>query len=156
VAQGTGWVQMWQSGKNGNDTWFTLVGFESDVNRTVQLGASIVAQMEAACKLWWDDFRPTYYGNNGRTVRREFKNAFTRVVQNRLKQMLAQTITEAGTGSELAVVERSDQVVKHMQDVYGWVPKGRASRRRSFNGEARSAGASAGRKATFHKGALGS
>lgn len=101
---------------NGKRTsWLHIVGFESDVEQAEVLIRSLHVQALLAVKDWWYGVRDTYeyaYEPESAKVRARhtFVIAFGHGVAERIEANRSQVIEEAGTGTELVLVDRKSKV----------------------------------------------
>ncbi|UVG34482.1 hypothetical protein EARICKHC_7 [Microbacterium phage EarickHC] len=148
VCEALGTVRALQS-KGRLSTYLHVIGFESDVQQAEILIRSLQVQALLAAKDWWYSVRDTHtyaYHQDADKVRARhtYVVAFGMGASERIQANRATVIEEAGTGTDLVLVDRRHKVDEYVDSLA--VGKGRASRRR-FDGAAAAAGARAGREA---------
>ena len=108
------------------------VGFESDVKQAEQLIASLELQAVVAMRSWWSTERRYYDSWDPESEKRRARGSFIRGfgagVRQRIEANKLQIIHEAGTGTELALVDRARAVDVAMDDLYPVLGKVRARR----------------------------
>ena len=92
-----------------------IVGFESDVSQAEALVRSLHVQAMIALKSWWYEARDTAeyaYApeSHKRQSRRQFVRAFGQGAAARIRENRKSAVQDAGTGTELVLVDRKDQV----------------------------------------------
>ena len=134
----------------GSEVTLTLVGFESQLDDMEQLLASLAIQRVTALNAWWAT-KPTwrFYEHTEKhemfMARRSFVQAFYSGAASRLRERHSVAVRESGTGTELVLVDRKQQVRSWMAENVG--PLGKARGRGMHGGSGSSAGYAAGRNA---------
>jgi hypothetical protein len=131
-----------------------LIGHSSDVRAAEQLVSSLLAQSRSQALHWWKtEGKQSYFSpndNDAYLARREFIFAFASGVRARLKETRNRVVEEAGTGTELVLVDRASRVESWVDENMK-VGKGRASHRNHGGYAAARAGEAAGRDAVTTK-----
>lgn len=139
-------------GDGSKMAWF--VGHRSDVDEAVRLFNSLIAQSVPQAKHWWKTegkpSRPWASDNDAYLARREFIFAFASGVRERLQETRRTVVEEAGTGTELVLVERTARVDSWI-DSNLQVGKARGGNRNHGGYDASIAGKAAGREAVGQK-----
>lgn len=116
IAGGLKTIKVMQSTGSGSFTlWF--VGFESDVAQAKALLESLQIQSMVAVAAWWKLNKSSYQWDTGydqEKARRSFVHGFGTGAGSRIAASRLQTVTEAGTGTELVLVSREAKVQAHM------------------------------------------
>lgn len=100
-----------------------LNGYESDVEQLRVLLASLELQVAAALVKWWKKFSTEtydfqYYTPTDRyNARRSFIEGFGNGVYERIARNRQRGIKDAGTGAELAVIDRLRKVEESLSDM---------------------------------------
>lgn len=107
VVMGMGGMKVYRQGLT-----YCIMGFESDVNRAVQLGTSILLQADNAQAYWWRHYEQKRYmkSSDQFKARRQFLFSFATVVQQRLTEMRVEEVTKQGTGTDVVLFDRSKLV----------------------------------------------
>ncbi len=95
-----------------------IVGFEDDIQRAEQLIDSLEVQAKVAMKAWWKEHRPEYTWQNAyeqEKARRSFIHGFGVGAGLRIKDSRRTIVEEAGTGTELMLVDRASQVKAYVE-----------------------------------------
>lgn len=87
------------------------------------------------------------YGENARSYRKSWMNGFTAAIQDRLDRSEKKAATEAGTGTDLVLFDRSTAVEQRFNDTYA--PKSIRKTTRTLRGTGRASGYSAGSRANI-------
>lgn len=129
-------------------TLLHVIGFESDVDQAVILIRSLHVQALLAMKAWWTEARNTTHlldtASEQTRARGIFLQSFGTGAGNRIRENRRTVVEEAGTGTELVLLDRKALVDEYVNNMN--VRAGRASRRR-WDSSASAAGARAGREA---------
>lgn len=125
-----------------------VIGFESDVAQAEVLIRSLHVQALLAMKSWWAEARDTTHryhstGDQGR-ARAIFIQSFGHGARARLEENRRSVIEEAGTGTELVLVDRKSKVDDYVDGM--GIGKARGGKRR-WDSTASGAGNAAGRRA---------
>lgn len=135
------------SGKE-EDIW--LVGHQSDVEQAETLVRSLLIQSDNALKYWWKNggraANPAYNTMNQYLAKREFMFAFGSGVRDRLQEVRNRVVHEAGPGTELVLVDRT-QLVTDWEKNNMRFSKSKSSSLKGGTMNARQAGFEAGRDA---------
>lgn len=114
-----------------------IIGHESDVATVKTLFASLLVQAGVAMSQWWQTdgklWTWQHSDSEKRIERREFQRSFLFQVASRIKILYAQETTESGTGTELVLVGRKEQVDDFVSQQYPFL---RRSRNRTASGSA--------------------
>lgn len=125
-----------------------IVGFESDVDQAEALIRSLHIQGLIALKAWWTserDNRAHQSSGDQNLARKQFIQGFGQGAGARITENRNRVIGEAGTGTELVLVDRAHAVDEWIAGNMS-VRSGRSGSRR-WDGSAQSAGNHAGRNA---------
>lgn len=129
-------------------THLHVIGFESDVAQAEVLIRSLHVQALLAMKAWWQVARDTTHlyrtPSEQARARAIFIQSFGHGVRARIEENRQHVIEEAGTGTELVLVDRKSKVDEYVDGMD--IRKGRASRRQ-WDSSASAAGNVAGRHA---------
>jgi hypothetical protein len=132
-----------------------LVGHKSDVDQVQTLATSLMEQSRKQALHWWKTEGKLqwshYTDNDAYLARREFIFAFASGVRSRLEETRTRVIDEAGTGTDLVLLDRG-KLVDSWIDENMKVGKGRKSTRNHGGYAAAQAGNQAGREAIGSKG----
>lgn len=139
---------------NGATSYIWLVGHKSDVDQAATLMHSLLIQAEHAQKHWWKHTGSIVCADLGGSkkyaARREFYFAFASGVRSRLEEVRNRVVHEAGTGTDLVLVDRakrvSDWATQNIQ-----TSRAKAGRVQAGDYSARVAGHAAGREAVGSK-----
>lgn len=127
-----------------------IIGHESDVATVKTLFSSLVIQATLAMTHWWDaegKVQSALWTDSEKQIeRREFQRSFYVQVAMRIQGLYEEESSQAGTGTDLVLVDRKHQVDEFVSDKYPYL---RASRNRASRGSmgAVLAGQAAGRRA---------
>lgn len=138
-----------------------VIGHESDVNTVMTLFHSLTIQATAAMTDWWRSegrVLTAYYTDSEKRIeRREFQRSFFLQVATRIKSLYQEETEQNGSGTELVLVSRKQQVNEFVGEQYPFL---RRSRNRAATGSqyAALAGRAAGMNANlgFEKNVEGS
>lgn len=158
VAQALG-LRVLQADVN-KTAYMWLIGFEGDVHQAQILTRSLVLQGAVAMRAWWavqrqDPWYARYASEyEKRRARGDFlvgfgQGAYERIVANR-----RQVVEEAGTGTELMLLDRGQQVDRWLEAAYGQIKTAKGSKAK-MSAEARNAGIREGREANTGERAMG-
>ena len=140
-------VSMLQSNYS-NSCRLYIIGHESDVATVKNLFASLVVQATAAMAHWWAQEGRLYtnwYTDSEKTIeRREFQRSFYLQVASRIANLSQEESVQNGSGTELALASRKEQVDDYVSSNYPFL---RRSRNRAASGSANAS--LAGRVAGF-------
>jgi len=150
VVWGLGQMKVLQS-KMDKYTVMWIVGYESDAAQAEILVRSLQVQAIVALKTWWYDARytPRYQympENEKKHARRQFVRSFGSGAGNRIRENRASAIHEAGTGTELVLVDRASKVQEWIDDNLTLAPN-RDKGHKHYDHGAHVAGNQAGRNA---------
>jgi hypothetical protein len=149
IAMALGGIQVIQSPKTRySDAVMYLIGFEGDVRAAQSLIASLNLQAKVACDAWWKTYdRKEWLDRHNRSKERwSFMLSFASGAAERIRRNKRVAVEEAGTGTDLVLASRKDQVEAWVGEHYSGLRAGRA---RNFGGSSSAyvAGVSAGRNA---------
>lgn len=102
---------MYSDGRNG--ALLHLVGFASDVRQAQVLIKSLEVQAMVAMRTWWKRDRDLYQWHSEgdrRRARSGFVRGFGIGAADRIKESRSTIVEEAGTGTELVLASRRDEV----------------------------------------------
>lgn len=116
----------------GGKTGLSLVGFESDVERTVELFTSIATQVSLNLATAYADWLSQYEwlrvtGTDKFNWKRSFIRGFASGLAAKFKAIKTEVIQNSAPGTELVLVDRKDQVDKYIQATMN-ITTGRARR----------------------------
>ena len=137
-----------------------IIGHAKDVDRALQLGASLLAQAMNGVASWWNLNKWRYGMADGCTsrddliARRSYITGFFNGVASRLRKLQEEAVVEAGTGTEMVLVSRLAKVDAQVTKWYPRMTKGRATNRRTDYG-ARESGYSEGQRADIGQNRVG-
>lgn len=137
-----------------------IIGHEKDVDRALQLGASLLEQAMSGMATFWNLNKWRYGTANGCTsrddliTRRSYITGFFNGVATRLRQLYTEAVAEAGTGTELVLVSRMAKVDNAVARMYPNMKQGRATNRRTDYG-ARNTGYVEGQRADIGQNRVG-
>ena len=153
VGNGLGNIKVMISKGRSSSTIF-FVGFESDIARALQLTHSLVVQAEAAMRAWWktSEERTWLRGMEAFKARRQFFLSFAAAVGERLREARCEEVAEAGSGTDLVLVDRGRRVQDYVRENYS-LGRARGSIQQGSAG-AESAGFAAGQRASFSRAAV--
>ena len=121
-----------------------VIGFESDVERVVQLYKSLVVQCTQDLGKWYRGaVREWHSGTDRYNIKRGFISGFSTGVGDKLKQIYKQAVADSGTGTDLVLVDRRGRVDS-------WISanmRTTTSAGRRYDASARGAGFGAGQRA---------
>lgn len=123
-----------------------VVGFESDVKQACLLMDSLEIQAVVAMRAWWKEHKEEHAWMtpyNQEKARRSFVHGFGTGAGARMKANRATIIEQAGTGTELVLVDRTKQVA----DAVAAMSTGKARGRSGGFAHANSQGYAAGQQA---------
>lgn len=149
VAQAFGNIEMLKSNDNGKTIRVFLIGFESDVEQVQSLILSLQIQGVVALRSWWKEHKADYTGVRSYEqweARSSFVEGFGQGAARRMRESRVEAVQEAGTGTELVLVERGSLVKAHMDTIQ--TRKARASKSH-YDGTANRAGRTAGENANL-------
>jgi len=157
VAEGLGCRGILTKVHNGQ-TGVIIVGFVSDVERSVLLAQSLVLQCTLDGAAWYAKWlsqfpswiKPT--GSDKYNARRGFISGFGTGVREKMAAWKRDTLTSAAPGTDLVLVDRKKQVDAYVRNEMQ-VTMGNSRRR--YTGDSRSAGKSAGLAADLGQGGVG-
>lgn len=136
---------------------YIITGFQSDVDRAIILIESLLRQCVVALGSWTSEqqsgyFWSTYSGSRKFNEKKGFILGFSSRVAQRLKELREARVSETkGTGTDLVLVGREEQVVAWVQEKYK-IGRSRA-RRAGYDGQ--SAGRAAGSRADIGQSRFG-
>ncbi|MEG2578913.1 MAG: hypothetical protein RSA54_14410, partial [Glutamicibacter sp.] len=114
-----------------------IIGHESDVATVKNLFASLVVQASAAMAHWWAQEGKLYanwYTDSEKTIeRREFQRSFYLQVASRIAILYQEESVHSGSGTELVLASRKEQVDEFVSNQYPFL---RRSRNRAAAGSA--------------------
>lgn len=102
------------TGKKAETLW--IIGFESDVLQMETLIRSLQLQAMTAMGQWWKENKHTIHQSRGYIERRSFIISFGSGAGERIRRSKKEVVKEAGTGAELAVIDRKKKVDEWMND----------------------------------------
>lgn len=133
---------------DGNSINGFVIGHESDVESVISMMNSLLIQVNVARLSWWKTVKDTkdWIPSEAYLERRTYTLAWMRAVANRFKSLFQEESVEAGTGTDLVLASRQDQVNDWVGEKY---PSLRESRGRLHTGSSESvrAGAAGGARA---------
>lgn len=135
------------SGAVGTRSNLFIVGFESDVAQAEVLIRSLHVQALIAMRSWWKDNAIRYrYGSDWdrRRARDHFIRGFGHGAYMRIESNRAKVIEEAGSGTDLVLVDRKTRVDEHVD---GLNLRKATERQKRWDGFAQAHGNLAGREA---------
>lgn len=134
---------------------YTIVGYESDVAQAKMLLTSLHIQAASALTEWWKEL-DLYTGagvikNMGSAMekfktRREFIMSFGQGAASRVRDRMKIVMNESGPGTEVALVDRGDQVKRWLKENMN-LSKSRGGQMQRGSYEASTSGYTAGRRA---------
>lgn len=131
-------------------SYIWLVGHQSDIDQAVPLVKSLLVQADHAMRYWWDNEGRDVCAHLGKSkqyaARREFFFAFASGARQRLSETRDRVVQEAGTGTDLVLVDRAKVVDQWARDNVA-TGRSRAGRTQAGDYSARVAGHAAGREA---------
>ncbi len=114
-----------------------IIGHESDVNTVKTLFSSLLVQAGVAMSRWWEAEGKMWpwerTDSEKRIERREFQRSFLFQVSSRIRELYAQETEQSGSGTELVLVGRKEQVDDFVSEQYPFL---RRSRNRTAAGSA--------------------
>lgn len=138
----------------GATSYVWLVGHQSDVEQGATLLRSLLIQAESAQKHWWKNEGSVLCAHLGGSkkyaARREFYFAFASGARSRLSEVFNRVVNEAGTGTDLVLVDRK-KLVDDWTRANVRTSASRAGRTQAGDYSARVAGHAAGRDAVGSK-----
>src|SRR5690606_36661558 len=146
VAFALGSIRPMQSERPGGGFILYFVGFASDVQQAKILTASLEVQAMVAMRAWWAQQRELYRWHSEsdrRRARSGFIRGFGIGAAQRLRESRSTIIEEAGTGTELVLASRRDQVDAFVDRI----PHARGRARRGADRSAFAHGHRSGREA---------
>lgn len=155
VANALGAHGLFQRTRDGR-TVTLVVGYESDLERIGMLIQSLTLQATLALVPWyrrWLDDQPTWMTPNGTAkfnAKRSFITGFAAGVKVKLTAVFRATVSSAGHGAELVLVDRTKQVASWMNDN---LAIGNARQRR-YTQDGHMAGERAGTRADIGQGGV--
>ncbi len=152
VGNGLGNIKVMITKGSKSSTLF-LVGFESDVARALQLTHSLTVQAETAMRAWWktSEERVWLTGMEAFKARRQFFMSFALAVRERLTEARREEVAEAGSSTDLVLVDRGRRVQDYVRQNYS-LSRARGSVQGSSSGAG--AGYAAGQRASFSSAAV--
>lgn len=135
------------TGSVGTRSNLFIVGFESDVAQAEVLIRSLHVQALIAMRAWWKDNAIRYrYGSDWdrRRARDHFIRGFGHGAYIRIESNRLQVIEEAGSGTDLVLVDRKTRVDEHVD---GLGLRKATERQKRWDGFAQAHGNLAGREA---------
>lgn len=142
---------------------YTIVGYESDVAQAKMLITSLQIQATSALSEWWKKLdlytgagviKETGSPMEKFKTRREFILSFGAGAASRVKDRMKIVMNESGPGTEVALVDRGDQVKRWLDENMN-LSKGRGGNLKRGSIEASGAGYSAGRRANTGEANIG-
>ena len=138
------------TGKKAETLW--VIGFESDVQQMETLILSLQLQAMTAMSKWWKSHKDEIHQSRGYIERRSFIISFGAGAGERIKLAHKDVVKEAGTGAELAVIDRKKKIDQWMDQNMS-TSKGRGGLSAGVRGS--NAGRAAGRNANTGGSSLG-
>lgn len=148
VARAYGNLELMKSNDDGKRIVVRVVGFESDVQQFLTLANSLHIQAFVSLQSWWRVAGGDYMGErsyNRWEARSAFLSAFGRGAAERLSASRNRVVQEAGSGTELVLVERGDKVRQYLSQNFSTQPSRRM--KNSYDYGASAAGRAAGLQA---------
>lgn len=136
-----------------NDETLHVTGFESDVFAITTLAASLRMQAHTAMRQWWKSERIRYTAateSHKFNARRNFLWGFYKEATERVRAARVQATAEAGSGAEVALLDRAALVRDHEKNSGLRLRKSRGAQM-----GASSAGREAGRRADIGSSRIG-
>lgn len=131
-------------------SYIWLVGHQSDIAQATTLVNSLLIQSEHAMRYWWEHEGRDVCAHLGKSkqyaARREFFFAFASGARQRLSETRDRVVHEAGTGTDLVLVDRAKTVDQWARNNVT-TSKTTAGRAQAGDYSARVAGHAAGREA---------
>jgi hypothetical protein len=150
IANALGAKGLYQKKADGSTECY-VIGFESDLERISMLIQSLSLQATMAMASWWRINGDLYTTASMRwKARRSFITGFAAGLKDKLATVVRQTVSEAGHGAELVLVDRSKQVERWAEENI----KIGTNRARNYYVDGHRAGAAAGRQADIGQGSL--
>jgi hypothetical protein len=150
IANALGAQGLYQKKADGSTECY-VIGFESDLERIGMLIQSLSLQATMAMASWWRINGNLYSTASMRwKAKKSFISGFAAGLKVKLATVVRQTVSEAGHGAELVLVDRSKQVDRWAQENI----RIGAARARSYHVSGHAAGAAAGRQADIGQGSL--
>lgn len=131
IAAGLGTVKCLQSRYKNKLATLYMVGFTSDVDAMQILFNSLKVQAQVAVRDWWAHNKGLYAGArpyDQEAARRSFVRGFSSGVKQRLVTSRQEIIQTVGTGTELALLSRTDQVAAAWSQMAGKPMRTRGSK----------------------------
>jgi hypothetical protein len=134
---------------------YTIVGYESDVAQAKMLIMSLQVQAASALAEWWKELdlytgagviKETGSPMEKFKTRREFILSFGAGAASRVRDRMRIVMNESGPGTEVALVDRGDQVKRWLKENMN-LSRGRGGNLQRGSAEASASGFSAGRRA---------
>jgi hypothetical protein len=139
----------------GGATGAIIVGFKSDVDRTVMLFRSLTLQCTLELGSFYDKWVGEYgwraTGTDRYQAKRGFIHGFARGVQEKMAAWKQDTVASSAPGTDLVLIDRTKQIDRWIKDEMSTSPM----RGRRYSVDSNQAGRAAGRAADLGQGTVG-